>query len=78
MEEQAEMPLLTKKKKTTQGSCTGSPSQAPLAKAAECCAPGHALVMYMPEQFVHMNENTQQEPIVKVKRTEPEGREHAL
>ena len=40
--------------------------------------PGRVHIMYMPEQFVRMNENTQREPIVKVKRTEPEGRQRGL
>lgn len=72
--------LAPKKKNPARGGCAGCPSRAVFEKAAECRAPGRALTahtMDVPERFVRMNEDTRGEPIVKGKRTEPEGRECA-
>lgn len=48
----------------------------PRVRARLC--PGHAHIMYMSQPVVCMNENTQREPTVKVKRTDPEGRACSL
>lgn len=61
--EQAEMPLHTNPLRV-----------AAQAAPAKHLRRGHAHVVYMSQPFVCMNENTQPEPMVKVKRTDPEGR----
>lgn len=55
------------------GHCAGSTSQEVVVKAASAACqpcPSGAHTVYVPEQFVCMNECTQREPTRKVKRTE--------